>query len=303
MTAEPNPPAPSWLSTPDNAASLDQPTGQAPQHGSPIGSAIKRHTILIVFLCIALCAAGVAVGVFVRSPEYSAKAELSVGQADLATQSTQGYAQAVQNLASVYSRLVKSSTVVEQVAKETGRTPQDVAGHVTASATPSSSVFYVKTTGDSKAEALKLNRTTVDATQAYIVKLGNNGQADAESAFARFKSATAKSAALRQRIAHLEALRDAGKATPSQKELADLNARANTYDLIAQTYGDQYQTSSQPTNKQFKGADIVNRPFSASSDTSSWAQRLGAAGLLFGVLLGVAIALLIEGRRRHRATR
>ncbi|WP_187369203.1 Wzz/FepE/Etk N-terminal domain-containing protein [Baekduia soli] len=262
--------------------------------------AVSRHKLLILFFVLVFAGAGVAGGI-VRKPQYTAQADLTVGQADLATQSLQGYAAAVQVLAGVYSRLVVSATVINQVDRREHLGPVELRNRISASPTPDSSTFRIKTTGPDAQSALRLNRLTVNAAQAYIVKLGNNGQNDAKQAFAKFQAAANTAALKRAEAQRLEDQRAADKNSVTDAELAKLNADAAKFDLIAQTYSQQYQNSSLPSARQYQGASVITRPVAATSDQRSWMQKLGILGAFVGLLVGVAIASALEARARRKA--
>ncbi|QEC46658.1 hypothetical protein FSW04_03050 [Baekduia soli] len=283
---------PTWLARQQHVPVAESP-GVVPR-------AVSRHKLLILFFVLVFAGAGVAGGI-VRKPQYTAQADLTVGQADLATQSLQGYAAAVQVLAGVYSRLVVSATVINQVDRREHLGPVELRNRISASPTPDSSTFRIKTTGPDAQSALRLNRLTVNAAQAYIVKLGNNGQNDAKQAFAKFQAAANTAALKRAEAQRLEDQRAADKNSVTDAELAKLNADAAKFDLIAQTYSQQYQNSSLPSARQYQGASVITRPVAATSDQRSWMQKLGILGAFVGLLVGVAIASALEARARRKA--
>ena len=92
-----------------------------------------------------VAAVGVSLGLvfgLLRPPVYRAEAKLVVGKSiqldNLAA--TPGLALASQQLASDYSRLVSTHTVVDETARRLGRQPGDVGGRMSASPVPQSPV-------------------------------------------------------------------------------------------------------------------------------------------------------------------
>lgn len=264
-------------------------TVAAPQQAR-LGRAARRSWWLIALMGILLGGAGVVAG-SQRQPEYSSEALLTVGQADLPTQTLPGYAQATQNLAGTYSRFVSGEDVLAPVARRNGLTYIQARDQVVGTRVPESSVFSIIATSPSRETAINLARQVAASTTAYIARLTNEGRRAAVTAFQHFQSATGRAT---RRRANLSRLRD--QQGTSTRVIAKLDAEAAAAELIASTYAGIYQQARQPNAQGFKGAELLVPAVTATSDKQSYIERLGFVGLAVGLLFGLALAVLREGR-------
>lgn len=278
------------------------PEAKKPLESDALGqlaASVRRGWKLVAVLVVIFAVAGAAAG-YARSPEYTAQSELTVGQASLATQSTAGYALAVQNLASVYSRVVTSSAVVVPAAKTAGVAPGDLASRVSGSPVPESSVFRIAVKASSAAAAIGQNRTVTTEATRYIARLSNNGVA--ATGLARNGYLRASRRAARKRLESRQLSDKTGSKRGSVEQIAELNAEAARFDLDATVWAARYQQSATPAEGDFKGAEVLSPAASATNDRSSWTQKLGLAGAAVGLLAGIALVSTLSSRRRRIET-
>lgn len=255
------------------------------------GASLRDRWLVVALAVLVLGSAGVAAGL-AREPTYEAESQLSVGQASIATQSTAGYAQAVQNLAGVYSRIVRGDEVVRDTARALNQPAASLRGRLSADPVPESSVFRVTARATSAEQAIRVNRAATKAALDYIDTLSNSGEDAARESFDRYVSANRRA---NQRRAQANALPNTAA---NADEIADLRSKAAASDLIAEAAAQVYRDNRTPTTTEFKGAIVLTSATSATNDRDSWAARLAIAGIGAGLVTGAAVALLMGPRRR-----
>lgn len=279
--------------TPPPTPAERRPTAGAADPGR-LGRAARRSWWIILLFALIIGGAGVATAMQ-REPVWSSEALLTVGRADLATQTLPGYAQATQNLAGTYSRLVSGEKVLGPVARRNRLSYVDLRNRIIATRVPETSVISISAESPSRQTAITLTKQVAASARAYVAVLTNSGQQDARKAYTRFLSATNRAT---RRRALLTRLRDReGSSTARIARIARLDAKAAAAELIASTNAGIYQAARQPNAQSFKGAELLVPAVAASSDQDSYVQRLGFIGLVVGALFGLALAVLREGRR------
>jgi uncharacterized protein involved in exopolysaccharide biosynthesis len=249
---------------------------------------------------ILLTGAGVAVGLQ-RAPTYSAKSELTIGRADLQTQSLPGFVEGAKALAASYSRILESQQLVARVARRTGEPVSQVRGRLTATALPDSPMFSIKGSGPSPRAATTLANAATAEMLRYITD-ANSGSAAAADVLSRFRSASRRANQLQSRIDGLRALPSSPNAAVRQsrdRRVNDLRVQASEAELQADTLKALYQNARE-TNANAARIQVLSEPLTASSDRSSMTQRLAFVGLVGGSLVGVAFAAALAARRRRR---
>jgi capsular polysaccharide biosynthesis protein len=258
-----------------------------------VGEAIGRHWLIPVLLAAWLCAAGAFIGNR-RNPVYTASAVLNAGRIDVQAQSISGYSQASAYLATSYSRVVGSGTVLKPVARRTGHSIDFLAGSLSATPIPNSSVFRVTAKASSAQEA----KAIANAAAAQVV------------AFARSQTRGGHAAALLRRYGDLSAKASrlssqagAAKSKPgtSAAELASLKRATAVAQLEA--LGLQQQYVAQVAH--LKGAAEVvplSQARTASSDRTQKTEIGAFIGLVAGLLIGGLLAVRLGLRGRRLAT-
>src|SRR5262245_37403689 len=179
----------------------------------------------VVLLSVVLFVALAASVAFVREPDYTATARLTVGRIDITSPGAlSGYAMATQALATGYSRTVTAQPVAKQVAKETGVSVKDVKSQVSATPVAESPVFRVEATSPDEKQAVRLANASSHALLAYAARLSQDNpdssrlyrqyrEAIQQGNLARRQLKIAKNARTQSRLAAAELRVDAlGKA-------------------------------------------------------------------------------------------
>jgi uncharacterized protein involved in exopolysaccharide biosynthesis len=274
----------------------EQPNGRfRHDFGGPrtVGEAIGRHWWLPVLLAVVFGAAGAVAG-YMRNPEYTASATLNAGRIDVQAQSISGYTQASAYLAATYSRVVGSAAVLAEVARRTGHPIDFVAGSLSATPIPNSSVFRVQAKADSARDAVNIANAAAARVVAFARTQIRGGHA--AGLLARYGAASAKASRLASRAGAARS-----KHGISAARLAKMRRAAATAALEAQ--GLQQQYVAQVAN--LKGtADVLvlSRARTATDDRKQKTEIGAFAGLVLGLLLGGLLAMRLGRRGRRLAT-
>jgi hypothetical protein len=263
---------------------------------SPYSAGMLLRYLWIIVLCaLVLGAVGVAVGV-ARKPVYTSTAQLSVGRLDVTAQALPGFAQASRDLSQVYSRLAMSDRVVGETASRTGISSADVRSRLSAAAVTQSPIFRLNATGSSAEDAERLARAATTATERYVRELDSTPRNQAEL-LNQYRTVAAQVARLETRVGRLGTLLSRSpRARLVRARFNDMRLEIQKQRLRKDALAAAYQDLIQRTN-QAAGLSVLSQPSTASSDRTSYAQKLGLAGLAVGLLVGVSLALALARRR------
>jgi len=266
---------------------------------------VARYWPVVLVACL-LFAGGGAWAALARSPTYIAAAELSVGRIDVRVQALPGYVAGAATLANAYSRVVETDAIAAPVARRTGRSRADVAASLTAAPVPENPILRITGTGADEAEAMRLADAASRELERYVARTG-----DGRSALARtlrdFRAESGEAAELRRRLSRLSAREERAEAdatlpAPSAAERRRLSVAYETARLQADALGQMYRDRRAELSGT-AGIQVISRPTSAADDTGTWLQRLVAGGLVAGLVVGAALALLLGARADRRARR
>lgn len=282
---------------------------QAPKFS--LAQAVRGHWILTLAPVVILLAVGLAVGA-AKAPTYTASATVNVGKSDIATQATPGYLVAAEALASSYSRLVNSSHISIPTGAKVGETPAEVATQLTAVPIPQEPTFTISATGSSAARATKLANAAVTSLQAFVVQSASQGGGPSQL-LAKLTAAQARQIKLAQRVTDMTnrdvraALRGNPTGNPatvvlSPKKQAKINAAkvaAQMAQLQVQSLTGQYVNLS--TNGVAPVLDVLVPPSGVTTDNRTTnLEKYGVIGLVGGLIIGIALAGLIEATEIRR---
>jgi capsular polysaccharide biosynthesis protein len=258
-----------------------------------VGEAIGRHWWLPVLLAVVLGGAGALAG-YLRTPEYTTSAVLNAGRIDIQAQSISGYTQASAYLATTYSRVIQSGAVLAPVARSTGRSIDSVAGSLSATPIPNSSVFRVQAKAKSAPEAVK----TANAAAAQVVAFSRSQVRGGPAAklLASYGQASAKASSLASRAGAAKS-----KSNVSPEKLSKMRRAAAVAALEAQGLQQQYIAQI----AQLKGTTevlILSAARKASSDRTQKTEIGAFIGLVAGLLIGGLLAWRLGMRGRRLAT-
>jgi uncharacterized protein involved in exopolysaccharide biosynthesis len=295
---------------PDAPPRQAAPRRRVPTAPPPALSA--RGWFIVVAMGVLFAAAGVVVALG-RHPTYTAESSMNVGAVNLRVQAQSGYTAGAEALASSYSRVAMSSLVVNPVARKLHLTPQQVSDRLTAAPVPDQPAFRILATGPSAGEAITLADAATKQMQSYADQ-ASTGHDSAGTLLKRFQRQSGRAARLQQRYFLLKGYEAESKVTgatpeqianaPSQKKLIDAQVAYETAQLKAQALSGMYAVRVQEVGDAPRVA-LLGRSIGATSDRTHVLEELGAAGLLAGLLIGAALALLTDratARRRRFTT-
>jgi len=277
-----------------------------------VGDAMRQWWPIVVLAVLALGALGAYLG-YSRKPVYQATSSLSVGLLDLNTQSVPGFAVGGEVVAGGFSRSVQTDDVIVPAARQLGMNPGAVRGRVSSTSVPSSPIFTITGIGASSAEAVRVANAVSRSMIAYAAKRSNSAGTRA-AILNRYRDAVRSLSRAKNRVSALRARQSkatgsttttttgspaAGASAPPRGALSRARADVQSQQLrvasLAQLYRAQAGSPSSATVVQ----PILNAQ-GASSDRRSHVELYGSLGVLAGLCLGTALAVLLTGRRYRR---
>jgi uncharacterized protein involved in exopolysaccharide biosynthesis len=265
-------------------------------------AALGRYKWLVLGLAILLAAAGVAIGV-ARKPVYTATSTVQVGQVNPNSPGFYGFAQSATALATTYSRAVTADGVLSIIHQKTGLTPEQAASRLTATPIPDGAAFNVIATGPSERSAVNLANAASVAMVSYEATHQSSGNPTGNNAAALYNQYRAQSRQLTHDKAVVQKLQAqtvnpiTGKSNPTDPALlkaqSDADVAQGRANALAAAYTQALQNQQPPGTLLSRLASAL----SASSDRKHKLELFGFAGLAIGLLIGGAIAVLLELRK------
>jgi uncharacterized protein involved in exopolysaccharide biosynthesis len=231
-------------------------------------------------------------------PTYSASATINVGRTDVRVQALPGYAAGATSLAAAYARIVQSAEIEEPLARRLRLPVDDVRRRLSAVPVPSNPFFTIRGTGRTADEAVRFTRAATREMKAYV-KRSDRGDVSVDSLLSRYRSVASRQADLQRRIDRLTAGAVGSSVPPSA---ARAQAEYDTLAIQAEALKQQYAERSAEVATT-AGITVISPATAAESDRKKTVQRLVAVGLVAGLVVGSALALLLERARRARRRR
>lgn len=259
------------------------------------GAGLRAHWGTVLAVVVLFVAAAAALGAK-RHPEYTAQARLSVGRIFVEDPAAvPGILQANEELAANYSRVIDATPVVARTRRLAGTS----AGSVTATPLLGSTLITVSAKASTAASAVRLANAASTALADYVNAQNRVGQ-NAEVVFSRFRRAAL---AYRRLLDVQNQLADEYSVNPTDSARSALD-RASAAVLAAalrrDTLSASYQSVVQAGNATPK-VQPFSRALGATSDRRSRLELLVLIGLVAGLAVGSALALLRGGRRYEPA--
>jgi uncharacterized protein involved in exopolysaccharide biosynthesis len=265
-------------------------------------AALGRYKWLVLGLAILLAAAGVAIG-YERQPVYTATSTVQVGQVNPNSPGFSGFAQSATALAATYSRAINANGVLSIVHEKTGLSPQQAASRLTATPIPDGAAFSVIATGPSSHAAVHLANVASAAMVSYEAANSSRGNASGSNAaalYSQYRAETrllARDKAIVQKLQNQQSLTGTGTSNPTDPKLIQAQSNADVAQGHANALAAAYTQALE--NQQPPGTLLapLASALSSSSDRKHKLELFGFAGLAIGLLIGGAVAILLELRR------
>lgn len=265
-------------------------------------AAIGRNKLIVCLFALVLALIGTGYGLS-RPRVYTASATLQVGQVNPNSPGFYSYVQSAAALATAFSRSISSEPVLATVQQKLKITPNEANSKLSATPVPLSPVFRVIARGSTEAKAIQLANVAASAVIAYESQ-SNSANPEAASLLDEYRSASLVLQRALSRLAELERstrARGHGSPTPSSSS-ALISDKAATATAAAKLKAiDAAYTAAITSQAPRSGlVSLLAGATSASGDRKSKVELSGFIGLLVGIIIGCAVAVLRERRRVNR---
>jgi hypothetical protein len=276
-----------------NGAAHERP----PHQRVSLGAAAARYWWLVALPAVLLAVVGLAFG-RAQAATYTAQAQLQVGSIQATAQAVPGYVEATTSLASSYSRVATTDVVLRPAAAALGTSAGALRGRVSATPVPGNPLVLVKAEDGSAVAAERTASAVAGALVAQIRR--NQREAGTSRTILRdYRTASERAAGAEDDLVELKAKRKRDKSSVSSWRLRQARGRLDSARLEVQTLAGLYGQAAQRMTAA-TGIQLLQRPAGAASDRGSTQQKAGFAGLVAGALVGLALAVLLAGRRARR---
>jgi capsular polysaccharide biosynthesis protein len=249
----------------------------------------------IVLVCVVIFTSIGGAVALVRSPSYTATAKLSVGRIDITSPGAlSGYAVATQALATGYSRTVTALPVVKPVSEQTGMSVNELQESLIGTPVAESPIFKLEAEASSEDKAIEVVNAASHSLVRYTARL-NQSNPDSARLYRQYRTATVLRKIAKQ---ELHSAQEAVSSTPSASEAATIARAQSNFDaanLKVDAVGRAY-TASVQSQAATQLVQILSPATRASSDRASELTILLFIGLVAGLLVGGAIAVVRERR-------
>lgn len=256
--------------------------------------ALRRHWLIVVGCVLLLVGAAVVIGLK-RTPLFTANANVAIGP--VFVNSPAGIASALQgteSLASVYSRLIDATAVIDDTDRRLAQQslPGSGSGSVTATPIAESPLVRITAVAGSERQAIALVNARSAALATFVNRQGRAAD-EAGGISRRYRRAALE---FRRRIAVRERLerRFENDPTPENQRAFDrAAAAADTALLHRDGLLTSYQTAvaGETTTPPLR---VLARATTAGSDRYATLQVLVLLGLIGGLGAGAALAVVRE---------
>jgi polysaccharide biosynthesis transport protein len=254
-----------------------------------VAQAVLRCWFLVLIPALLLAGAGAALALR-HPPTYTSEATLNVGRPDPSSPAFGGYVTAAAGLATVYSREIGAPGVIGPVSKKLQLSQGVIGGRLSATPIEDSPIIRVIATGPSASAAEALANAGASALTTYITA-ANRQDPDAGRLFGQYQGIAGQKAQNDQQLAKdNQALNlDPGNSA-LRARIALESANSNVLGLRLTALNGAY-VAAEASQAATNIITPLSPATSASSDRSSKVQKLAGAGLLAGLVIGVALAM------------
>lgn len=271
---------------------------QAQSQSNPLTRAIGRHKLLVVACAVVLAVLGAAAGAAGKST-YTAAASLQVGKVNPNSPGFYGFVQSASDLAAAFSRAITAAPVLEAVHHRLGLSPDVAAAQISAEPIPNSPVFRVIASGPNAAAAVRLANVTSHALISYE-GTANTYSPESRRLLHDYRAASLQLASAQTDLARATRAYAADHSVVRRAELESAQAGRAAASLRAQALASAYQLSAESADTT-ELVSLLSGAVTAESNHKSKIELLGFIGLLAGLVVGCALAVLREQRGGHPA--
>ena len=266
-------------------------------------SAVRHWGVLAVAILLALVAGIGAGGVI--SPTYTARAEVIMGKSlNLGnTAAISGFPQAEAQLAQNYSRLAGTPSFNASLGSHLGHPVQ---GSVTASQVAQSPVIDVYGSSRTQAGALALANAGSAALIDAINTVNQQTTGANQSLLDQYQAAARVLEQDQQQVSSLQAQVNSAKGATTarlQQQLVEASAAVDLDRFKLNSLGNQYQAQFNPSLAIEQTVTPLGRAQAQGGNLLTHMEIGGIAGLVGGLLLGLAIAAFLDVRADRRGAR
>lgn len=279
-------------------------TYRAEPSPSLIVAALGRYKWLVLGLTVVLTICGLAIG-YKRKPIYTANATVQVGQVNPNSPGFYGFVQSATELATTFSRAITANGVLSIIQHKTGLTPAQSSARLSATPIPDGAAFSVIATGSTSQSAVSLANTAAAAMVTYEAAANSSASTTSSNTAAIFNEYRGQSTQLAHDKAIVQKLQNnssSNGSSPDPTNPALVQAQANAglaqgrANALAAAYTQALENQQPPGTMLSPLASALT----ASSDRKHKLELFAFVGLAAGLLIGSAIAVMLEQRRVRR---
>lgn len=279
-------------------------TYRAEPSPSLIVAALGRYKWLVLGLTVVLTICGLAIG-YKRKPIYTANATVQVGQVNPNSPGFYGFVQSATELATTFSRAITANGVLSIIQHKTGLTPARSSARLSATPIPDGAAFSVIATGSTSQSAVSLANTAAAAMVTYEAAANSSASTTSSNTAAIFNEYRGQSTQLAHDKAIVQKLQNnssSNGSSPDPTNPALVQAQANAglaqgrANALAAAYTQALENQQPPGTMLSPLASALT----ASSDRKHKLELFAFVGLAAGLLIGSAIAVMLEQRRVRR---
>jgi capsular polysaccharide biosynthesis protein len=254
-----------------------------------VAQAVLRYWFLVLIPAVLLGGAGAALALKHR-PTYTSEATLNVGRPDPSSPSFGGYVTAAAGLAAVYSREMGAPGVIGPVGEKLQLSPGLVASRLSATPIPDSPIIRIIAKAPSASSAEAIANTGAGALASYVAAT-NRQDPDASRLFGEYENLAGQKSQNDQQLAKdNQALNSEPGNSALRAKIALETAKSNVLGLRLSAVNDAY-VSAEANQASTNIITPLSPATSTSSDRPSKVQKLAGAGVLAGLVIGVALAM------------
>jgi capsular polysaccharide biosynthesis protein len=263
-----------------------------------LGRSAAAHLFLIMAVAVLGLVLGGAYGM-ARPPVYGAEARLLVGKSVTITNeaAAAGIEPAEENFAATYARLANTQAVTADVEGKLKRS--SLGGGLSASPIPNSPVIRVDATASSQSYAISLADAGAQAIIDQVNSINQSNQATINQLLTTLREVDLKLQDDTSRANTLQSQLSAGDGNSAtlQAELNQAKADEATDIIQANALQAQYNNQYSPVQADAAVVNLISSAGATGSDKAKYLEMGLAGGLFGGIIVGIALAALVDLRR------